>query len=72
MTLPADKVKCFKLHTKMDIDMVMELRKAAKSEEITVSELVRQFLDKGLREIKLRQFIANGSKELNGSQTTNT
>lgn len=52
--------------------MVMELRKAAKSEEITVSELVRQFLDKGLREIKLRQFIANGSKELNGSQTTNT
>lgn len=56
MTLPYDKVKCFKLHTKLDIDMVYELRKAAKSEGVYVSQLVRRFLE-------------NGLKEINGSQT---
>jgi hypothetical protein len=50
--LPAEKVKCFKLHTKMDISMLEDLKKAAKLKNTKVSKLVRQFIENGLKEIQ--------------------
>lgn len=50
--LPAEKVKCFKLHTKMDTGMVEDLKKAAKLKNTKVSKLVRQFIENGLKEIE--------------------
>lgn len=48
MTKPYNKVKCFKLHTKFDLDMIEELRNLAKSKGIYVSQLVRSYIKDGL------------------------
>lgn len=55
MTKTFNKVKCFKLHTKFDLDMIDELRTTAKIKGTTVSELVRGFIEKGMKEMETKE-----------------